>query len=533
MRFFSSLLKNKLPLFLFSVLLYALSFPGLVFREGIPLLIFFAYIPVFALIRRSSLRFSSLIGFFYGALLFSLLCFWLESYGFFVLMLVSCYIGFLYSVLFFLLKSASFAVRKGVWLYRVAIVVSFEFLRSVGFLGFPYGCAGYALWKIAPFVRLASFFGVHGISFLIIFFSSVVEHFVLEERFVSGKKNCAFLAAFFVFVFGGMILTGSGADGEKDGIVVCAVQPAFTSSKLGVAAFFEEFSRLRQLTDSAFEENPDIDIVVWPETAIVPDIGFYLENDYDSERHRLAQEVLAYAQEKKAVFVIGNNHRENTGGTERRFNSALVLSEQGGKVKISSYNKVHLVPFAEKIPFKTGPNPSLKKLASMLASVLYSDDYDSGDDLTLFPCGKLLFGVPICFEDAFPEISGGMRRLGADFLLNISDDSWSGSEACQNQHLAMSVFRAAENGIPVVRSTADGKTCFIDRFGKIRGVLPSFEGGWLTQKISTGGTSRTFCLLFARNATLILVSGTLISLLLIFARFVRIKLWQMKSRKRI
>ena len=91
---------------------------------------------------------------------------------------------------------------------------------------------------------------------------------------------------------------------------------------------------------------------------------------------------------------------------------------------------------------------------------------------------KISFGTPICFEDTFDFISRKMKNLGAAFFVNSINDSWGKSVVCQNQHLAIGVFRAVENKIPSVRCAVSGQTCYVSAIGKVENCIEPFSEGY-------------------------------------------------------
>ena len=109
--------------------------------------------------------------------------------------------------------------------------------------------------------------------------------------------------------------------------------------------------------------------------------------------------------------------------------------------------------------------------------------WEQGSDYTVFDYRGLKFSTPICFEDQFGPVCRQMVLNGARCIINLSNDSWSKSVSCQHQHLAMSVFRSVENGIPSVRSTASGVSCIIDQNGKIVKEAPEFCPAYVIGKV--------------------------------------------------
>jgi apolipoprotein N-acyltransferase len=84
--------------------------------------------------------------------------------------------------------------------------------------------------------------------------------------------------------------------------------------------------------------------------------------------------------------------------------------------------------------------------------------------------------VLICFEDTFPQLGRESAGPDTDFLVNITNDGWFGEGAAQWQHAATAEFRAIENGLPLVRSTNTGLTCWFDSFGRMREAFRDAAG---------------------------------------------------------
>ena len=187
------------------------------------------------------------------------------------------------------------------------------------------------------------------------------------------------------------------------------------------------------------------DLIIWPETSFP---GFF-EIDKD-----MTERVLSLAKEIKTPLLIG----VNTVKDEKYSNSAALISPEGRMT--DKYDKIHLVPFGEYVPF-SNKFPALHKL--VLGEL---GEFTPGKDFKIFKL-KAGFGVLICFEDIFPEISRKFVNSGAKFLIVITNDAWYGKSGAAYQHAANSVFRAVENRVPVVRCANTGVSCFIDSRGRI------------------------------------------------------------------
>ncbi|MCX7657002.1 MAG: apolipoprotein N-acyltransferase, partial [Treponemataceae bacterium] len=138
------------------------------------------------------------------------------------------------------------------------------------------------------------------------------------------------------------------------------------------------------------------------------------------------------------------------------------------------YRKIHLVPFTEHFPYK-------KQLPWVYEALRNADTHfwKKGTEYTVFESRGLRFATPICFEDTFGYFSREFVRRGAEIIVNLTNDAWAHSLACQMQHATMAVFRAIENRRSVVRATASGQTCAIDPNGKITAMAEPFTETYL------------------------------------------------------
>jgi apolipoprotein N-acyltransferase len=266
--------------------------------------------------------------------------------------------------------------------------------------------------------------------------------------------------------------------------------------KGGIAQYRGNFQTLKRLSREALAAGPRPDMVVWSETAFIPRIYWYTQYRDDPSFWALVQELLVFLREQDVPFVIGNDDArkeppKNPGEHYRVDYNAVLLFREG--VLVDQYRKLHLVPFTEYFPYQ-------KRFPWIYEALIKADTHlwERGDRLTVFeipraPVGAddadaeddagtpvVKFSTPICFEDTFGYLSRDFVRLGAELIVNVTNDAWSGSRSAQMQHLAMAVFRAVENRRSLVRAAASGQTCGIDPEGRIIAMAPAFEEAWLT-----------------------------------------------------
>lgn len=455
--------------------LFALANPGFIFPKGIPLAAWVMYFPAFVLVRRSSFKTVWLWGGVYGALSYCLYVSWLVTFHAVAAAAISIEYFISYALLFLCLKIADSFCGRRAWIVQWLILCSHEYLKTTGFAGFSYGVAGYTQWQNLVLVQSASLFGVWALTFLIDFTSAWLYAVYIgaetkdaagfrasAKRRALGIASWAFVLVAFI-VYGCALLSHKNENGKF--IKVCAVQHNTDPWQGDIASYEKDVKTLMKLTERALSENPDIALVVWPETAVVPSILTHYAKRLDRRRFDLVDSVLHFIDGKKAVFVIGNFHSVDTGGAHSDdYNSAFVFMPGKNVVppEPEIYRKIHLVPFTETVP--------LAKRLPWLYDALEKADthlWAKGKDRTVFHAAGISFSVPICFEDTFGDDCRRFVANGARAFVNMSNDAWSKSLSCQNQHLAMALFRCAENRVPAVRSTASGQTCIVDRTGKI------------------------------------------------------------------
>jgi apolipoprotein N-acyltransferase len=196
------------------------------------------------------------------------------------------------------------------------------------------------------------------------------------------------------------------------------------------------------------------DLIAWPESPAP-----YFEADT-----RLQQALTGFARANQAAMVvgtIGSDYVPESGWKE--YNSALVMGADGARV--GRYDKIHLVPFGEYVPFSR-----LLFFAHKLTGKV--SKFDRGEARETFRLNGHRYGVFICYEAVFADEVRQFARMGAEVLVNISDDGWYGDTSAPWQHLNMARMRAIENRRWILRDTNNGVTAAIDPYGRVRQSIP-------------------------------------------------------------
>ncbi|MDR3167864.1 MAG: apolipoprotein N-acyltransferase, partial [Treponema sp.] len=464
---------------------FAGAFPNLLVKNGIPLLAWITYVPVFWLISRVSLRASVFWGALYGYAAYGLFNYWLSVFHPLAGLIVGVIYLVYFALLFPLLKIADLLFQKQGYILQWFLWIGFEYLRIQGFLGYAYGITGYSQWGVLPVIQIAAIFGVWGVSALVIFPSAYIAA-GLKGSFPPGKRfffhsplaallwGCALIAA---LIYGFV----SPVDySQAPTTRIALIQHNTDPWRGGIIEYRKNYEVLKRLSEEALAANPKPDLVVWSETAFVPRIYWHTTYRDDPPSYVLVKELLDYLAEKDVPFVIGNDDARlevNQDGLWERVDYNGVLLFDRGEI-LKWYRKLHLVPFTEHFPYE-------KQLPWVYEALINADTHfwKKGDEATVFENRGLKFSSPICFEDTFGYLTRNFVRNGAEFIVNLSNDAWSKSLPAQMQHLSMAVFRAVENRRSMVRSTASGQTCAIDPNGKILAMAEPFTEAQLTVEI--------------------------------------------------
>jgi apolipoprotein N-acyltransferase len=191
-------------------------------------------------------------------------------------------------------------------------------------------------------------------------------------------------------------------------------------------------------------------VLIWPESAVT----FFLGEE-PAHRGRIGRVLGVLGAE----LVVGAPSRQPRGADAwQSYNSAFLVDEDGA-VR-ARYDKRRLLPFAEYFP--------LRFLAFLRRHFDAVRDFTSGETPLLLETRAGQAAVVICFEAIFPELVAERMRLGAEILINLSNDIWLGSWAGPAQHLQMVVLRAVENRVWVLRATTTGVSAAIDPLGRVR-----------------------------------------------------------------
>lgn len=449
--------------------------------------IFFTYIPVLLLIKKTKINHVWIWGGFYGSISYLLYARWLFVYSKIAMFGVSFIYFFYYAIIFFVLKLSEKFYYKFRILLQVTIFVLFEYLKTTGYLGFSYGISGYTQFNNIYLIQIADIFGVWGVSAIIYLFNIVIfniyfyfsknkiyiNNIELEKNNIIVYTFLLLLALISFYIYGIVkIKSIDSRDKIARKITVAAIQNNTDPWKCSFDNYRKDVETLISISDKALKENPAIDLIVWPETSVVPSIKSNYYKETDKRRYDLVLTLLNYINSKEAAFIIGNFNIENTDYLNSSF--LFIPNENVLPPEPEIYSKIHLVPLSEYFPFE-------KQFPYIYKLLLDGDTHlwTPGKDYTVFDLNGFKFSTPICFEDTFGRDCKKFVKNGAKAFVNLSNDAWSKSKLCQKQHLQMAVFRSVENHVPSIRSTASGVTCIIDSCGRVVKMCNEFSEGFV------------------------------------------------------
>ncbi len=328
--------------------------------------------------------------------------------------------------------------------------------------GFPWNLLGASQYQIVPLIQIAAYTGVYGVSFLVVWASlslmgavMVIIHRPAMRTVWLGEIILPMTAV--VTLYGWGYHRVARREMPRPELSVALVQPSIPQSMIwDETAGMKRFHELLRLSEAALTNKPDL--LVWPEAA-VPGI---LRRDVEV----IADPIYKLARDHKVWMIIGADDARphpdaKTWADSDFFNSSFLISPEGRAV--AQYIKRHLVIFGEYIPL-------VRQLPFLKYVTPIDGGFTAGDRVAPFELGELnvKVSVLICFEDVFPHLAREYATDDTDFLVNLTNNGWFGEGAAQLQHAAGAVFRAVENGVPLVRCTNNGLTCWVDSCGRIR-----------------------------------------------------------------
>lgn len=217
-----------------------------------------------------------------------------------------------------------------------------------------------------------------------------------------------------------------------------------------------------QLTRTALENNPDVDLVIWPESAY-PD---YLNTHQKGRTY--TQQFFRFQQEIQKPILTGGYSSDPPESVKQEDYNGLFLYSENGEALNPPYHKTNLLAFGEYTPFSR-QFPILAKISPA------GFGFGRGPGPTVMEFKNFQLGLQICYESLYPEFSESLAKKGADILVNLTNDSWFGPTSEPYQHMWMTAARAVETRRPLIRSTNTGISTVVLASGEVLQPSPLYQ----------------------------------------------------------
>jgi apolipoprotein N-acyltransferase len=357
-----------------------------------------------------------------------------------------------------------------------------EYLVSVGELGFPWLLLGHSQAAIPSLIQYATITGAYGVSFWAVLLNVLVLQVLRSPslRRVNLFQAGALVAAFAApIAYATRVIPAAGSAEATARVAV--IQPNLSlADKWGNGGLEFSLERLEQLSRDAAAAAPDLDLLVWPETAVPCYLGL---------RSQCQGRIQTLADQLGVPVLTGAPDYDRA--RREPYNAAFLL--QPGQSEMQRYAKMHLVPFGERTPFRDRI-PLLRNINwSALTGDLGPAEFASGAERTVFAHPRVPFVVLICFEAVFPDFARRSVQQGGRLIVNITNDSWFGDSAGPYQHAELAAMRAVENRTPMARCASTGISMFIDAYGRVSGATGLGEQTYRVHDVAaaSGGTFYT------------------------------------------
>jgi apolipoprotein N-acyltransferase len=412
-----------------------------------------AVAPLLVMLRSSGARRGALLGLTFGLGFYGATLYWILLFGelAWVALVLLCMLS---TALFGLIAPA--ICRRGHPLVQAAglaaLWVVVDWIRTMWPLGgFSWGTVGVSQVGNRATLHLAAVTGVWGVTFVVIAVNALLVEVIVGER---GARRVAGRAGIAVaLIVAPVLIPSSAPNGSPVSVATLqvdvrrAANVASNAEDVGVAA-------LNMSLHERLQGDPP-DLVVWGEGSLDPGA---------------ANDPVTIAAVRQTIASVGASTLvgavlDDADGTEH---TSVVLFDGAG-VPVDRYDKVHLVPFGEYVPWR-------RRLSWISALQQIPVDRTPGESVhTVQTTGVPPIGTPICFENSFPGLTRAFVRAGAAFLVVTVNNASYGTTAASAQHLQMSQMRAVENGRWIIDAAVSGISAYVDPTGRVVASAGLFE----------------------------------------------------------
>ena len=413
----------------------------------------------------------------------------------------------IYPVLFIALsRVAVHRLRVSVVLAAPLVWTGLEFSRGYLITGFSMALLGHTQAQWTTVIQIADVFGAYGVSFVVMCVAACVSRMLplWQPGMPEDKRRWTLWPALVAIPIGAATLlygiyrqselhrTPPSGERLRLALVQASFDTIFEANSEREDAIFQ---RYLELSERAVSEHPDVDLLVWPESAFTGTLGEVLVDgevalpegvplSQDEYNRRATAFTEAFRDKTRAVAEYLNQRAAAAGATRRdrvhlivgtdtqllgseeprRYNSSLLIAPDGRVV--DRYFKVHRVMFGEYVPL-ADTFPWIYKFVPLTHSLT------PGDGPRVFEVAGVRLAPTICFESTVPHLLRrqivALRNSGTpvDAVVSVTNDGWFWGSSILDLHLACAVFRAAEHRIPVVIAANTGFSAHISHTGSV------------------------------------------------------------------
>ena len=405
--------------------------------------------------------------------------------------LVTSAIGLFFG-LFWAIPAITIAYGKNIYSKILLFCAAFtfmEWIRSFIFTGFPWNLLGTALSFDTHLIQPAAYIGTYGLSLLLLLLCCGISLCFISMRHKKFYQGSLWLIAapLAIIFLSQQNLTPNIQSSTQKPLTIRFVQPSIPQTfKWHPALLYKNFRQYIDLSRSKPLDN--IDLVLWGETA----------TPYDLDRDEEHLKEITDAIPEDGFLATGILRMGMEDGTPTLYNSLYIINKNG-EIK-DYYDKSHLVPFGEYLPFRQ----YLPDFMTPVANIVGDLGKGEKNKLITVPSLPLMSGA-ICYESIFPKQILNPKQK-AEILLIVANDGWYGISAGPYQHLCAAQMRAVEEGITVLRSANTGISAAIDDTGKILTTIDLNKSGISDITLSTHLSHATFYGKWGNSIPLVLLA---------------------------
>jgi len=375
-----------------------------------------------------------------------------------------------------------------------------EWARGHAFTGFPWNLYGYVWSDHLPMAQAVRYTGAFGLTLITLLWAASPAILWLrrhDRKFQAAMASVVLLSMAGLYAGGTWRLNHNPTTFDSKNAVV-VVQPNIPQNmKWDPIAVQDNFLKISSLSKShSFAEPvPENIFIVWPETAISPTI---YSQDANMDRIR---GILQSYTETNAYLITGILRRLQDEDGQTSFANSIVFLNND-MTALQAYDKHHLVPFGEFIPFQDWI--PLKPVAAFRG-------FNRGaGPMTVERDGIPPFSPLICYEVIFPDNVTAKGAPRPRWIVNVTNDGWYGDSAGPYQHFAQTRLRAIEEGLPVIRSANTGVSGIIDPYGRVLDRVDIFQEGVIVSLLPepiapSGGPRHIFQALLAALGLILII----------------------------